>query len=135
MISLTTGAAGVRARVARPPARGRIEDLRRLTAPTHGAGFWLGLWIAVAAPGFAALIRLPVAPAEPVPVHSVFHTLSGISFAACGVVAWRRRRDSAVGPLLTVAGFGVLLSTMLGQLDSPLAFTLALLFGELWIML
>jgi signal transduction histidine kinase len=54
---------------------------------------------------------------------------------ACGVVAWRRRRDSAVGPLLTVAGFGVLLSTILGQLDSPLAFTLALLFGELWIML
>src|SRR4051794_22378058 len=105
MMSLTTGAAGVRARVARPAARGRVEDLRRLTAPTHGAGFWLGLGIAAAAAGFVALIPLLVDPDEPVPVHSVFHTLSGISFAACGVVAWRRRRDSAVGPLLTVAGF------------------------------
>src|SRR5204862_1649389 len=35
--------------------------------------------------------------------------------------------------MLTVAGFGVLLPAILGQVDSPLAFTLALLFGELWI--
>ena len=37
--------------------------------------------------------------------------------------------------MLTVTGFGVLLSAILGQVDSPLAFTLVLLFGELWIAL
>ena len=63
------------------------------------------------------------------------HDLAGVSFAACGLVAWRRRPDSAVGRLLTVAGFGVLLSSILTQVDSPVAFTLALLFGELWIVL
>src|SRR3954466_10813312 len=37
--------------------------------------------------------------------------------------------------MLTVAGFGVMLPAILGQLDSPFAFTLAPLFGELWIAL
>ena len=64
----------------------------------------------------------------------MFHSLSGISFAACGLVAWRRRPDSAVGRLLTLAGFRVLLAPILDQLDSPLAFTLAALVGEMWIM-
>ena len=71
----------------------------------------------------------------PVPLAGVMHILSGVSFAACGLVAWRRRADSAVGPLLTVAGFGVLVSPILFQVDSPVAFTAALLVGELWIAL
>ena len=37
--------------------------------------------------------------------------------------------------MLTVTGFGVLLPAVLGQIDAPLAFTLSLLFGELWIAL
>ena len=43
--------------------------------------------------------------------------------------------DSAVGRLLTLTGFGVLLSPVLVQLDSPVAFTADLLFGDLWIVL
>jgi hypothetical protein len=65
----------------------------------------------------------------------VVFTLIGGSFAACGLIAWRRRPDSAIGPMLTVAGFGVLLAAIFGQVDSPLAFTVVLLFGELWIAL
>ena len=42
--------------VARPLARGRVQGLSRLTAPTHGAWFWLALWTAVATAGFVALI-------------------------------------------------------------------------------
>jgi hypothetical protein len=37
----------------------------------------------------------------------VINRLSGLSFAVWGLVAWRRRPDSAVGPMLTAAGFDV----------------------------
>jgi signal transduction histidine kinase len=68
-----------------------------------------------------------------VPGYSVIHTLSGVSFAACGLVAWRRRPDSRVGVLLTVAGVGILAAPILRQIDSPVAATLVP-FGELWIV-
>ena len=70
----------------------------------------------------------------PVPGYAVIHTLSGVSFAACGLVAWRRRPDSAVGRLLTLAGFGCPRARSSSQIDSPLAFTLATLVGEMWII-
>jgi signal transduction histidine kinase len=70
----------------------------------------------------------------PLPGHEVIHTLSGVSFAACGLIAWRRRPDSAVGRLLTLAGLGVLAAPILSQVDSPLTFTLATLINEMWII-
>src|SRR5688572_20914657 len=134
MTCLTPWAIGVRELVARPVARGRVHAPSRLTARAHGAWFWLALWAATAAAGFVALI--PVFDGDPpVPARVVLHILSGVSFAACGLIAWRRRPDSLVGRLLTVAGFGVLMSPILDQVDWPLAFTVALLFGELWIVL
>jgi len=54
----------------------------------------------------------------PLPGYEVIHRLSGVAFAACGLIAWRRRPDGAVGRLLTVAGFGVLLGPILEQVDS-----------------
>jgi signal transduction histidine kinase len=135
MISLTPSAIGVRGLVARPVARGRIHGLSRLTAPTHSAGFWVGLWIAIAAASFVAFIPVLSDGGSPMPLNDLMHRLGGVSFAACGLVAWRRRPDSAVGRLLTVAGCGILLAPVLFQLDSSLAFTLALLLGELWIVL
>src|SRR5215217_4247507 len=121
--------------VARPAARARHHGLGRLTAPTHSPWFWLALWVSAAAAGFVALIPAVSGGGPPLPAHDVLHDLSGVSFAACGLVAWRRRPDSAVGPMLTIAGFGVLLSGVLDQVHSPLAFTVSLLFGELWIAL
>src|SRR3954469_15598937 len=120
--------------LAPPVARPRAEGLRRLTAPTRSPWFWLALWGAAAAVSAAALIPVLFDRGPPVRTDDVMHVLSGISFAACGLVAWRRRRDSLVGPLLTIAGFGVLVPEILAQLDSALAFTLVALFGELWIM-
>ena len=90
------------------------------------------LW-ALAAASFAALIPVLFDRGPPVPGYDVIHTLSGVSFAACGLVAWRRRPDSAVGWLLTLAGFVVLAAPILEQIDSPLAFTLVP-FGEMWII-
>jgi signal transduction histidine kinase len=135
MNTLAPWAVGARGLVARPVGRGRLEALGRLTAPTHGTGFWVALWVAVIAAGAVAMIPVLSPSGAPVPLAGVMHILSGVSFAACGVVAWRRRADSAVGPLLTVAGFGVLLSPILFQIDSSLAYTVALLVGELWIAL
>ena len=135
MLRLMPSAAAAGGLLARPTARARVNGLGRLTAPTHSRWFWLALWISVVAAGFVAQIPALFGRGPPVPANEVLHDLSGVSFAACGLVAWRRRPDSAVGPMLTVAGFGVLLSAILGQLDSPLAFTLDLLFGELWIAL
>src|SRR5215210_7657960 len=125
---------GLRELVARPAARGRVHGLSRLTAPTHGAWFWTALWAAAAVASFVALIPVLFDRGPPLPGYEVIHTLSGVSFAACGLVAWRRRPDSAVGRMLTAAGFGVLLGPILGQVDSPPAFTVATLVGELWIV-
>src|SRR5213592_4258232 len=135
MIRLMPWAVGASELVARPRPPARVHGLGRLTAPTRSPWFWLALWISTAAAGFIAQIPVLMDGGPPVPVHEVIHNLSGVSFAACGIIAWRRRPDSAVGPMLMVTGFGVLLPAILGQVDSPLAFTLALLFGELWIAL
>ena len=135
MLRLMPSAVAAGELLARPTARARVNGLGRLTAPTHSPWFWLALWISAAAAGFVALIPALFGRGPPVPANEWIHDLSGVSFTACGLIAWRRRPDSAVGPMLTVAGFGVLLSAILGQVDSPLAFTLDLLVGELWIAL
>jgi signal transduction histidine kinase len=120
--------------VARPVARFRVEELHRFTAPTRSAWFWVALWTAAVVASFAALIPALFDREPPMAANDVIHSLSGTSFAACGLVAWRRRRDSAIGPMLTLAGFGVLMPEILVQIDAPIAFTLALLLGELWIL-
>src|SRR3954464_5475927 len=135
MIPLMTWAVGASELMARPPARARAHRLGRLTAATRSRWLWPALWVATAAAGLVAQLPALTDRGPPVPLSEVLHDLSGVSFAACGLIAWRRRPDSAVGPMLTVTGFGVLLSAILGQVDSPLAFTLVLLFGELWIAL
>src|SRR3954467_10915064 len=126
---------GVRELLARPVPRRRVPALGRLTAPGHGRAFWLALSLAAAAAGFAALIPVIFDRGPPLPGYAVINRVSGISFMACGLIAWRQRPDGAVGRLLTVTGFGVLLSPVLVQLDSPVAFTADLLIGDLWIVL
>src|SRR3954451_5876110 len=131
MIRLRPLLAGAGELVARPVVHGRTRGLSRLTAPTHSPWFWLALWTAAAATGFVALIPV-LFDGGPVPGYDVINRLAGISFVAWGLVAWRRRPDSAVGRLLTLAGFGVLLSPVLDQVHSPVAFTTEMLFIDVW---
>src|SRR3954466_7242908 len=133
MSPLTTWAVGAGELLARPPAHARVHRLGRMTAAARSRWLWPALWVATAAAGFVAQIPALTDRGPPVPLEEGLHNLSGVSFAACGLIAWRRRPDSAVGPMLTVTGLGVLLSAILGQVDSPVAFTIDLLFGELWI--
>ena len=134
MIPSTPWAVGASELLARPVARGRLRGLSRLTAPTHRAWFWVLLWAAAAAASFAALIPVLFDRGPPIAGYSVIHTLSGVSFAACGLIAWRRRPDSAVGLMLTAAGLGVLVGPILDQVGSPAASTLSALVGEVWIV-
>src|SRR3954447_6382075 len=133
MLRLMPSAVATGELLARPAAGAR--GLGRLTAPTRSPWFWLALWISAATAGFVAQVPALFDSGSPVPANEVLHNLSGVSFAACGLVAWRRRPDSAVGPMLTATGFGVLLSAILDQVDSPVVLTFDLLFGELWIAL
>src|SRR3954452_21788769 len=133
MIRLLPTTVGAGELMARPVARGRVQGLSRLTASTHPASFWGALWAAAAAAGFAVLRPALLGHGPALPAHEVIHRLSGLSFAACGLVAWRRRPDSGVGRLLTLAGFGILVPPVVGQIDTPFTQTLALLFDELWI--
>jgi hypothetical protein len=133
MSSLAPWAVGVRELVARPASRGRVQGVSRLTAAAPRPWFWALLWTATAAASFLALI--PALFDRGPPVYELMHTLGGVAFAACGLVAWHRRPDSAVGRLLAIAGFGILLEPILEQVGSPVASTIAVLFGELWIAL
>src|SRR3954453_325753 len=133
MIRLMPWAVGAGELVARPVANARVRGVNRITAPTHSSWFWLALWAAVAAAAFAAFIPALFDRGAQVPGFDDVHDLAGFSFAACGLIAWRRRPDSAVGPLLTITGLGVVSSDILTQFHSPKAFTLATIFCELWI--
>jgi len=81
---------------------------------------------------FAALVPVIWPGEERVETVQVIYRLIGGSFAACGLIAWRRRPDSRSGLLMAAAGAGFFLSAIIGQLDPPLAQTAAILVQELW---
>ena len=87
MHSLAPWAVGVSELVARPVSRGRAQGLGRLTAPTHGRWFWAALWTASAVASFVVLIPALFDRGPPVPTYELMHTLGGVAFAACGLVA------------------------------------------------
>ena len=60
------------------------------------------------------LVNGPVAPFPAVLV--VFRIVGGL-FAACGLVAWRRRPDNHSGRLMTATGFAFLASPLLLQFE------------------
>src|SRR3954465_9334878 len=124
-----------RALVARPVRHSRVPALSQWTAPAHARRLWLAVSVAAAVVGFAGVIPVLFDRGPPLPGYAVINRLAGISFMACGLLAWHQRPDSAVGRLLTLTGFGVLLPPGLVQLDAPAAFTADLLFGDLWIVL
>src|SRR3954454_19827743 len=56
----------------------------------------------------------------------------GGSFVACGLIAWQRRPDSRVGPLMTLTGFVFLSEAVLSGLDSSVAYTLSQWTANWW---
>jgi signal transduction histidine kinase len=128
MIGLTPWRATAGELTSSPVAGGHV--LRRFAAPRHGPLFWLVLGAVALAAELVALkpVFEPDGPHGP----AIVFNLVGGSFAACGLIAWRRRPDSRSGPLMTATGFAFLVPVVLGQFDSPLAFTTANLVADVW---
>jgi signal transduction histidine kinase len=118
--------------VAEPVNRPSAQVVTRLLVRDRPAGFWIGLWAAAAAAEFGVLVPVIFAHGAPHPGYDIAFRLLGGSFAACGLVAWRRRPDSHSGMLMTVAGFGFFVSPLLTQLHAPAAQTGAMYLTDIW---
>src|SRR5918999_700805 len=118
--------------VPQPRASGAGVFARLRTAPPRRAVL-IALWVATVV--FEALALRPVLLDREAPVQGieVVFTLVGGSFAACGLIAWRRRPDSRSGMLMTATGFLFFVSPLLSQLDGEVANTVRGLFVDYWI--
>src|SRR3954469_4562648 len=109
---------------------------RRFMAAERHVAFWIVAWSAFALAEVGVLVHFvisgPVAPL--VPVLVVSRTVGGL-FAACGLVAWRRRPDNHSGRLMTATGFAFLASPFLLQFESPFARTAGLVVRNVWLLL
>jgi signal transduction histidine kinase len=110
----------------------RGSAIGRFAARERPLGFWLTLWAVAIAAEFGALVPVIFPGEEHVAAEQVVYRLIGGSFAACGLIAWRRRPDSRSGLLMTIAGLGFFLSATIGQLHASVAQTAAILVQELW---
>jgi signal transduction histidine kinase len=117
-----------------PLSGGSARLVRRFAVPERHPAFWIALWVVVVAGALGSLAQFVLERSAPVdPVQVVFR-LVGASFAACGLVAWRRRPDSRSGRLLTATGLALYVSPLLSLIDSPVARTAAHLFPDLWVL-
>src|SRR5215211_2884078 len=118
--------------VAKPVSRRSAQVLSRFTAGDRPARFWIALWLAAAAAELGVFVPVIFAHGAPHPSYDIAFRLLGGSFAACGLLAWRRRPDSRSGLLMTAAGFGFFLSPLLSQLDASVAQTGAVFLTDIW---
>jgi signal transduction histidine kinase len=90
------------------------------------------LWLTAAAAEWAAL--RPVIFQEHVRPEVVLYHVVGASFAACGLLACRRRPESRVGPLMVVTGLLFFVHVTLGRLHSSLAETIGIAVSNYWVI-
>ena len=105
----------------------------RLAASIHKPAVRTFLWVAVAIAESLALRPVLFDREAPIQGIEVVFTLVGGSFAACGLIAWRRRPDSRSGMLMTATGFLFFIAPLLGQLSGELANTVRVLFVDYWV--
>jgi signal transduction histidine kinase len=67
-----------------------------------------------------------------VTVVDVVNRSVGGSFVFCGLIAWQLRRDSRIGPLMTLTGFLFLAEAVLSGVDSSVAYTVSQWAGNWW---
>jgi len=115
--------------VAGPLNRRGAELVDRFAAPVRRRGFWPALWAVAVAAELGVLVPVVQRGAEPLEV--IFRLIGG-SFAACGLIAWRRRPDSRSGLLMTAAGFAFLLPELSRDQDGPFPQTVAAWLSDLW---
>jgi signal transduction histidine kinase len=111
--------------------RGAQPADRFAPAPRRGAQ-WILLWAAAVLAEMAVLAPVVLRRDVPIEADDVVLRLIGGSFAACGLIAWRRRPDNRSGLLMTATGFGFLVPALLRDRDSPLAQTVGYWFPDVW---
>ncbi|HWM57992.1 MAG TPA: sensor histidine kinase [Pseudonocardia sp.] len=104
----------------------------RFRSGTWRRRLWWLLWAAAALAELAVLAPVVLAGGSVVEAVDVVLRLIGGSFAACGLIAWRRRPDSRVGLLMTATGFGFLVSALLRDSDSAVAQTAGHWLSDVW---
>jgi signal transduction histidine kinase len=115
-------------------AGGRARPTHRFARSGHRPAFWILLWGVVLAAEFGALVPVLFPDGAAVEAIDVAFRLIGGSFAACGLIAWRRRPDNRSGPLMTVTGFAFFVSPLLSQLAWPPSQVVALWLPDLWVL-
>jgi signal transduction histidine kinase len=108
------------------------QAMGRFAGRERRLGFWLALWAVAIAAEFAALVPVIFPGDEQVEAVQVVYRLVGGSFAACGLIAWRRRPDSRSGQLMAVSGVGFFVSAIVSQFHGSVPQTAAILLQELW---
>jgi signal transduction histidine kinase len=90
------------------------------------------LWVTAAAAQWAAL--RPALTGEHTSAAVILYHLVGASFAGCGLLVWYRRPESPTGPLMVMTGFLFFGRSLLSRVDSSLAQTVGMAFGNLWVI-
>jgi hypothetical protein len=116
--------------IPKPAGRRGAQVLDSVVRRVNGRGCLVLLWAVAAAAELLALRPVLVDAEGPVNGLDVIFSLVGGSFAAFGLVAWRRRPDSRSGILMTATGFAFVIAPLLGQLDAPLALTVMALLVD-----
>jgi len=115
-------------------AGGQARTTHRFARSGHGPVFWLLLWGVALGAEFGALVPVLFPNGAPVESIDVAFRLIGGSFAACGLIAWRRRPDNHSGLLMTITGFAFFVSPLVSQLAWPPAQVVGLWLPDLWVL-
>ena len=89
-------------------------------ADRHRPRFWAAWW-ALTGTLFALALVPPLISSPPNAPPRLLYAALGGTFAACGLIAWRRRPDDLSGRWMVAAGLGFFVAPVLLVLDSPTA--------------
>ncbi len=104
-----------------------------LGALSSRPGFWLVLWTVGGVAQIAALWSL-VAGDGPATWSQVAYRVTGGSFVAAGLIAWRRRPENRVGALMVATGFLFFAEQLPTEVDASLLQTLAMFVSGYWMI-
>jgi signal transduction histidine kinase len=107
--------------------------LWRFTDPRPKAAVWVALWTVAVVGELLALLPVVTDHGAPVTGPGIVFNLVGGSFAACGLIAWRRRPDSRSGALMAATGYAFFVPALLAPRDSELARTIGNLVADWWV--
>src|SRR4051812_47375948 len=109
------------------------EVLGRFSAGARRPVPWIAVLAGLVLAGeLAALAPIVVGDAASLPGYRILFRLVGGAFAACGLIAWRRRPDSRSGLLMVATGFGLLIEPVFDQIDPSALRTVGDLFEDAW---